>query len=58
MLDQLRQFANDSVSDATHHELFSKLYHVILDYRMKESIFSRVCVCQPIPLEDCAYYII
>ena len=44
MLDQLRQFTSDSVSDVTHHELFTRLYHVMLDYRMKENVFSRVCV--------------
>ena len=43
MLDHLRQFTSDAISDATHHELFTKLYHVMLDYRMKENVFSRVC---------------
>lgn len=41
MLDQLRQFTNDSIPDSMHHELFARLYHVMLDHRMKESIFSR-----------------
>ena len=47
MLDHLRQFTNDSISDSTHHELFAKLYHVMLDYRMKENVFSRVCYLFP-----------
>lgn len=42
MLDQLRQFTSDTISDSTHHELFTRLYHVMLDYRMKENVFSRV----------------
>lgn len=44
MLDQLRQFTSDPVSDSMHHELFARLYHVMLDYHMKESVFSRVCL--------------
>ena len=45
MLDQLRQFSSTSISDTVHQELLNKLYHMMLNYRMKETVFSRVCMC-------------
>jgi len=44
MLDQLRQFSSISISDMVHQELLNKLYRMMLDYRMKETVFSRVCM--------------
>ncbi|XP_065909402.1 calcium-dependent secretion activator 2-like isoform X2 [Dysidea avara] len=41
MLDQLRQFSSTSISDTVHQELLNKLYHMMLNYRMKETVFSR-----------------
>jgi len=42
MLDQLRKFSSTSISVAVHQELLNKLYRMMMDYRLKETVFSRV----------------